>query len=99
MVVVDAPFQLVLEKLQHAADMVLVDMRDIDEVELPALPGQLGKFAAHDPDGDGFISAEEIAAHHAEKAEAATTSGDASPAEDKAAMEGKCGEGKCGGMI
>ena len=62
--------------------------------------GDASKFASHDPDGDGFITAEEIAAHHAAKAEAAATSGDASPAEDKAAMgEGKCGEGKCGGAI
>ena len=54
--------------------------------------GDTSRFAAHDPDGDGFISAEEMAAHHAKKAEA-------TPADDKAAMgEGKCGEGKCGGM-
>jgi len=43
------------------------------------------KFAAHDPDGDGFITAEELKAHHEAKAG------------DKAGMEGKCGEGKCGG--
>ncbi len=62
--------------------------------------GDASKFASHDPDGDGFITAGEIAAHHAAKAEAGATSGDASPAEDKAAMgEGKCGEGKCGGAI
>ena len=48
--------------------------------------GKDDKFSAHDPDGDGFISAEEMKAHHAAK------SG------DKAAMEGKCGEGKCGSM-
>ena len=52
--------------------------------------GDTSRFAAHDPDGDGFISAEEMAAHHAAKAE---TAGD-----DKAGMEGKCGEGNCGGM-
>ena len=43
------------------------------------------KFAAHDPDSDGFISAEEMKAHHAAKA-----------GEGKCG-EGKCGEGKCGG--
>jgi uncharacterized low-complexity protein len=48
--------------------------------------GKDDKFAAHDPNGDGFISAEEMKAHHdAERG-------------DKAKMEGKCGEGKCGGM-
>ena len=46
--------------------------------------GDATKFASHDPDGDGFISAAEMKAHH-----------DAKRA-DKAAMEGKCGEGKCG---
>jgi uncharacterized low-complexity protein len=44
--------------------------------------GDDSRFAEHDPDGDGFISAAEMDAHHA----------------DKAGMEGKCGEGKCGGM-
>ena len=43
------------------------------------------KFASHDPNGDGFIDAAEMDAHH--KAKGA----------DKAKMEGKCGEGKCGG--
>ena len=42
------------------------------------------KFAAHDPDSDGFISADEMKAHHAAKA-----------GEGKCG-EGKCGEGKCG---
>ena len=46
--------------------------------------GDAGKFASHDPDGDGFISAAELKAHKAAKGA------------DKAAMEGKCGEGKCG---
>jgi hypothetical protein len=48
--------------------------------------GKDDKFAAHDPNGDGFISAEEMKAHHDAKRG------------DKAKMEGKCGEGKCGGM-
>src|SRR5688572_13667310 len=47
--------------------------------------GKDDKFAAHDPDSDGFISAEEMKAHHAAKA-----------GEGKCG-EGKCGEGKCGG--
>ncbi|HET8818411.1 MAG TPA: hypothetical protein VFM73_02605 [Xanthomonadaceae bacterium] len=61
--------------------------------------GDASKFAAHDADGDGFISAAEISACHAKKAESATTAADAPPTEGKAAMEGKCGEGKCGGAI
>ena len=48
--------------------------------------GKDDKFGAHDPNGDGFISAEEMKAHHDAKRG------------DKAAMEGKCGEGKCGSM-
>src|SRR5690606_2713529 len=52
--------------------------------------GDGSRFGEHDPDGDGFISAAEMDAHHP-KAQAAATGG-------KAGMEGKCGEGKCGGM-
>ena len=48
--------------------------------------GKDDKFGAHDPNNDGFISAEEMKAHHDAKRG------------DKAAMEGKCGEGKCGAM-
>ena len=48
--------------------------------------GDDSRFAEHDPDSDGFISAAEMDAHHAAKKD------------DKAGMEGKCGEGKCGGM-
>jgi uncharacterized low-complexity protein len=43
------------------------------------------KFASHDPNGDGFIDADEMKAHHQAKGA------------DKSKMEGKCGEGKCGG--
>lgn len=49
--------------------------------------GKDDQFATHDPDGDGFISKAEMDAHH--KAEG----------KDKAKMEGKCGEGKCGGNM
>jgi len=41
--------------------------------------GDTSKFAAHDTNKDGFITADEVK-------------------DDKAKMEGKCGEGKCGGM-
>ena len=51
--------------------------------------GDGSRFAEHDPDGNGFISAAEIGAHHAAKKDDKA---------DKAGMEGKCGEGKCGGM-
>ncbi len=46
--------------------------------------GSDAKFAAHDPDGNGFISTAEMDAHHA------------ADAGKKKGMEGKCGEGKCG---
>ena len=46
-------------------------------------------FAGMDSNGDGFVDKGEHDAHHAEKA-------DSSDGADKAAHEGKCGEGKCG---
>lgn len=68
--------------------------------------GDTSKFAAHDGNGDGFIDAAELKAHHAAKAGegkcgqgkcgAAMKPAPAKPAPAKAAMEGKCGEGKCG---
>lgn len=64
--------------------------------------GDTSKFAAHDGNGDGFIDAAELKAHHAAKAaEGKCGEGKCGasmkPAPAKAAMEGKCGEGKCGG--
>lgn len=53
-----------------------------------AWPDEAARFAQADADGDGYISAEEMKAYHA------AASGD----DGKASMEGKCGEGKCGGM-
>ena len=47
--------------------------------------GKDDQFAAHDPNGDGFVDADEMKAHMDAKGG------------DKAKMEGKCGEGKCGG--
>jgi uncharacterized low-complexity protein len=47
--------------------------------------GNTDGFAGIDTDGDGFVSAAEMDAHHA------------AGREDKGSMEGKCGEGKCGG--
>ena len=58
--------------------------------------GDTSKFAAHDPNKDGFISADEMKAHHDAKA-TDKKAGD-TKAGAKAGMEGKCGEGKCGGM-
>jgi len=46
-------------------------------------PGEVAMFAAMDSNGDGFVDEVEYRAH----------TGAA-----KAGMEGKCGEGKCGGM-
>ena len=45
--------------------------------------GDTSKFAAHDTNQDGFLSADELK----DKKDA-----------KKGDMEGKCGEGKCGGM-
>ena len=56
--------------------------------------GDTSNFATHDTDSDGFISAAEMQAHHASKADAKTDA----KGDKKADMEGKCGEGKCGGM-
>ena len=59
-----------------------------DKAKRDAASGQASgkrQFAAHDTDGDGFISQAELDAHHAKKS-----------AEGKCG-EGKCGEGKCGG--
>jgi len=42
--------------------------------------GDTSKFATHDANKDGFLSADELKAKKGDK------------------MEGKCGEGKCGGM-
>lgn len=45
--------------------------------------GDTSKFATHDANKDGFLSADELKAKSGDK---------------KGDMEGKCGEGKCGGM-
>src|SRR6478672_3898076 len=50
--------------------------------------GKEEKFAAHDLDGDGFISQAEMDKHHSDAS--------AGKGAAKAAAEGKCGEGKCG---
>lgn len=47
------------------------------------------KFASIDANQDGFIDTAEADAHHA----------DGKAKGDKADMEGKCGEGKCGGAV
>ena len=48
-------------------------------------------FTAMDTNGDGFVDKDEHDVHHA--AQKASSDKDS----DKAAQEGKCGEGKCGG--
>lgn len=56
----------------------------ISRAEFDAVhPGEGDKFASIDANGDGFIDQAEHDAHKA--------------AAGKADMEGKCGEGKCGG--
>ncbi len=47
--------------------------------------GKDDQFAAYDSNGDGFVDADEIKTRKDAKGD------------DKAKMEGKCGEGKCGG--
>ncbi|HEU4773901.1 MAG TPA: EF-hand domain-containing protein [Lysobacter sp.] len=59
--------------------------------------GDSSKFAAYDGNGDGFIDADEMKAHHAAK-KAAMMPAKAAGTPAKADMEGKCGEGKCGSM-
>jgi uncharacterized low-complexity protein len=49
-------------------------------------------FAAMDTNGDGFVDKDEHDVHHAAQKAAGDKEG------DKAAHEGKCGEGKCGGV-
>lgn len=51
--------------------------------------GDSSRFAAHDGNADGVIDADEMKAHHGETRSTMPV---------KAAMEGKCGEGKCGSM-
>jgi uncharacterized low-complexity protein len=82
----------------------------ISKTEFSAAHGGDGsKFAAHDPDMDGFISAGELKAHHEAGAMKAGMEGKCGEGKcgadtkaetkkvEKAGMEGKCGEGKCGG--
>jgi len=62
--------------------------------------GDTSKFAAHDPNGDGFVDAAEMKAHQEGKCGEGKCGGDqpaATPDTAKSDMEGKCGEGKCGG--
>lgn len=63
--------------------------------------GDTSKFAAHDPNRDGFIDADELKAHKEGKCGTEKKAADKKAADkkasDKAGMEGKCGEGKCGG--
>ena len=75
--------------------------------------GKDDKFAAHDPNNDGVISAEEMKAHHAEGGDKAAgehscgadmkategKGGDDKPDAEKKAAEGKCGSGKCGSAM
>jgi uncharacterized low-complexity protein len=61
--------------------------------------GKDAQFAAHDPNGDGFISADEMKAHMEGKCGEGKCGADKAKGDkagDKAAMDGKCGEGKCG---
>ncbi|KAF1687115.1 EF-hand domain-containing protein [Pseudoxanthomonas taiwanensis] len=55
--------------------------------------GKDDKFAMHDTNGDGYISAEEMKAHKEGKCGEGKCGAD-----KKKAAEGKCGEGKCGSM-
>ena len=101
-------------------------LRDADDLSLLYTPGvadvcraiamrKTDKFAAHDIDGDGFITQAEMDQAHARMREAKQAGGKsaegkcgegkcgAAPAKaggnDAKAGEGKCGEGKCGGSL
>ena len=59
--------------------------------------GDTSKFASHDTNADGFITADEVKAHHEGKCgEGKCGGGACDTAKDKKGKEGKCGEGKCG---
>lgn len=58
--------------------------------------GSEEKFAAHDGDGDGFITQAEMDTHHASMKKGDSKDKGAA-AMKKMEAEGKCGEGKCGG--
>ena len=71
----------------------------ISKVEFAAAhDGKDDKFAAHDPNGDGFIDAAEMKAHHEGKCGEGKCGAD-KKTDAKADMEGKCGEGKCGSKM
>jgi len=57
--------------------------------------GDTSKFAAHDTNKDGYVTADELKAH---KGAEGKCGGEKAADPKKADMEGKCGEGKCGGM-
>ena len=86
-----------------------VEMKDTDKdgkissAEFAAAHnGDSSKFAAHDPNKDGFITADEMKAHKEGKCGEGKCGegkcGGEKKEAKKADMEGKCGEGKCGGM-
>ncbi|HZW18115.1 MAG TPA: hypothetical protein VFF71_04830 [Luteimonas sp.] len=59
--------------------------------------GQGAVFDEIDTDKDGFMDADESKAHSEGRCGSDKKADDAKPA-GKSGMEGKCGEGKCGGM-
>jgi uncharacterized low-complexity protein len=54
-------------------------------------------FDEIDTNKDGFMDADESKAHHEGRC-GSDKKADGAKSADKAGMEGKCGEGKCGGM-
>lgn len=62
--------------------------------------GNTDHFAAHDGNGDGVMTQAEMKQAHAKMhAEDNADTGKNAAAEEKGMMEGKCGEGKCGGSL
>ncbi len=57
---------------------------------------QAGRFDEIDTNQDGFVDADEFKAHHEGRCGSDKKADEAKS--DKGDMEGKCGEGKCGGM-
>jgi uncharacterized low-complexity protein len=65
----------------------------VSRAEFTAMhPDRAAEFDRIDTNKDGFMDADEGKAHHAGMKDGAKT-------EAKADMEGKCGEGKCGGSM
>ena len=84
-VTVEAASPVLIERVKTA---VTDGNGSISQAEFAAAhEGKADRIAKYDANSDGMIDAAELDAAHADKGDA------------KADMEGKCGEGKCGGSM